>query len=234
MISRVNKVCHENLNSLAQTVAGQVYLSPAKKYQEYQLIKTLLMMRAIIALRENGKGYGGLESVCGYMNLVPTMNVNVFNKSMSDIISSYNKTAEESMNTAADEIRQLQCGTDVDDEVIIDTTASSDGAWKKRGHDSLNGIVTVIQNSIGKCIDYRVLSKKCNACSKWENRKDSVEFEKFISEHDCPINHVGSAGSMEPNGVVNCFQSSIAKRKLQYTKLIGDGDSKTYTVITLI
>ena len=103
MISRVNKVCPENLNSLAQTVAGQVYVSPAKKYQKYQLIKTLLMMRAIIALRENGKGYAGLESVCGYMNLVPTMNVNAFNKSMSDIISSYNKTAEESMNTAADE-----------------------------------------------------------------------------------------------------------------------------------
>ena len=92
----------------------------------------------------------------------------------------------------------------------------------------------MIQNNIGKCFDYRVLSQKCNACSKWENRKDSVEFEKLISEHDCPINHVGSAGSMEANGVVNCFQSSIAKRKLQYTKLIGDGDSKMYTVITLI
>ena len=49
----------------------------------------------------------GLESVCGYMNLVPPMNVNAFNKSMIDIISSYNKTAEESMNTDADDIRQL-------------------------------------------------------------------------------------------------------------------------------
>ena len=74
-------------------------------------------------------------------------------------------------------------------------------------------------------------SKKCNAGSAWENRKDSGEFEKFISKHDCPINHIGSAGSMEANDVVNCFQSSIAKRKPQYTKLIGDGDSKTYTSI---
>ena len=47
-------------------------------------------MRAIIALRENGKGYAGLESVCGYMNLVPPMNVNSFNRFMGDIISSYN------------------------------------------------------------------------------------------------------------------------------------------------
>ena len=168
-------------------------------------------MRAILALPENGKEYAGFESVCGYMNLVPPMNVNTFNKSMSDIISSYNKTAEESMDVAADDIRQLQCGTDVDDEVIIDTTVSSDGAWQKPGHESLNDIVTVIQNDIGNCIDYRVLSKKCNACSKWDNRKDSVEFEKFVSEHDCPINHVGSAGSMEANGVVNCFQSELLK-----------------------
>ena len=47
-------------------------------------------MRAIIALRVNGKGYAGLESVCGYMYLVPPMNVNSFNKSMGDIISCYN------------------------------------------------------------------------------------------------------------------------------------------------
>ena len=94
------------------------------------------------------------------MNLVPPMNVNAFNKSMSDIISSYNKAAEESMNTAADDIRQLQCGTDVDDLVIMDTTVSNNVAWQKRGHDSFNGIVTVIQNDIGKCIDYRVLFKK--------------------------------------------------------------------------
>ena len=36
-------------------------------------------MRATIALRENGKGYAGLESVFGYMNLVPPMNINAFN-----------------------------------------------------------------------------------------------------------------------------------------------------------
>ena len=117
-------------------------------------------MRAIIVLRENGKGCAGLESICGFMNLVRPMNVNAFNKSMSDIISSYNKAAEESMNTVAEDIRQLQCGTDVDDLVIMDTTVSNDGAWLKRGHDSFNGIVTVIQNDIGKCIDYRVLFKK--------------------------------------------------------------------------
>ena len=80
MISRVTKVCHVNLNSLAQTVAGQMYVLPAKKYQKHQLVKTFLInMHVITALRENGKGYAGLESVFGYINLIPPMNVDAFN-----------------------------------------------------------------------------------------------------------------------------------------------------------
>ena len=75
----------------------------------------------------------------------------------------------------------------------------------KRAHDSLNGVVTIIQNDVGQCTDYRVLSKKCNACSKWETKKGTVEFEKFISEHQCLINQRGSTGSMEAKGVVECF-----------------------------
>ena len=189
-------------------------------------------MCAIIALRENGKGYAGLESVCGYMNLVPPMNVNSFNKSMGDIISSYKQCAEDKMNSAAENVRQMNNEITVDNETIVDIVVSSDGTWQKRGHDSLNGVVTIIRNDVRQCIDYRVLStKKCNACSKWETKKDAVEFEKFISEHECSINHRGSAGSVEAKGVVECFQLSVENRKLQYTKFIGDGDSKTHTSI---
>ena len=188
-------------------------------------------MRAIIALQENGNGYTGLESVCGYMNLVPPMNVNSFNKSMGDIISSYKQCTEDSMNSAAENVRQMSNEITVDKEKIVDTVVSSDGAWQKRGHDSLNEIATIIQNDVGQSIDYRVLSKKWNVYSKWETKKDTVEFEKFISQHECPINHTGSAGSMEAKGVVECFQSSVKNRKLRYTKLIRNGDSKTHTSI---
>ena len=140
-------------------------------------------IHAIIGLGVNGKENAG----CGYLNLI---NTNAFDKPMSDIISSCNKAAGESINTAGDEIRQIHCDTDVDDEVIIDATVLTDGAWQKRGHDSLNSVVTVIQNDISKCIDYRIPLKKCNAYSKCENKKDSLEFEKLISGHDRSINHV--------------------------------------------
>ena len=101
----------------------------------------------------------------------------------------------------------------------------------KRGYNSLNSIVTIIQNDVGKCIDFCVLSKNCIACTSWEKRQGRLEYEKFISKHNCPINHPDSAGSMETSGVVECFWSSIQNRKLQYTQLIGDGDSKTHPSI---
>lgn len=39
--------------------------------------------------------------------------------------------------------------------------------------------------------------------------------KKFISEHDCPINHSGSTGSMEFSGFVKYFPSLIQNEKLR-------------------
>ena len=36
--------------------------------------------RSIIAFRENGKGYTGLESLCYLLNVVPPMNKNAYQK----------------------------------------------------------------------------------------------------------------------------------------------------------
>ena len=62
-------------------------------------------LRSIIAFRENGKGYTGLESVCSYLNLVPPMNK--INFILLTAKSSYKKTAEICMKSAADEVRCL-------------------------------------------------------------------------------------------------------------------------------
>ena len=52
-----------------------------------------------------------------------------------------------------------------------------------------------------------------------------------METHDCPINHEGSAGSMEAAGLVDCFMNFIENRKLCYTHYIGDGDSKAYNEV---
>ena len=72
------------------------------------------------------------------------------------------------------------------------------------------------------------MTKTCKACQSWESRK---EYEKFITNHDCDINHEGSSGAMEAAGFVECFMSSLQDRKLRFINYIGDGDSKSYSDI---
>ena len=107
---------------------------------------------------------------------------------------------------------------------------SCDGSWQKRGHSSLNGVVTVISSDSGKCLDYRVMTKTCKACESWESRKGAEEYELFLSNHECNINYEGSSGSMEAAGVVECFMSSEDDRNFDTSiRYIDDGDSKSYS-----
>jgi len=124
------------------------------------------------------------------------------------------------MKNAAEELLEKDPETEV-----ADITVSCDG--------TLNGIVTVISIDSGKCLDYKVLSKVCVACSTWESRKESnpEEYDTFTQTHECPINHVGSAGAMESARVVDCFGRSLEKRKLRYLNYIGDGDSKSFSEV---
>ena len=62
----------------------------------------------------------------------------------------------------------------------------------------------------------------------WETRKGTLEYEDFVKGHECPINHVGSAGAMEVSGVVKIYEKSVKNLKLCFTSYIGDGDSKAY------
>ena len=47
-----------------------------------------------------------------------------------------------------------------------------------------------------------------------------------MATHECSINHVGSAGSMEASGLKECFMTSVETNKLRYTNYMGDGNSR--------
>ena len=123
----------------------------------------------------------------------------------------YFGTAQESVEKAAHEICDLESqklndtasATDIDS--VLDTKASGDGAWQKRGRYSLNGVVTLIGSE--KCFDYEVLSKKCRPCEAWEYKKatDIVGYNDWKAQHMCSINHTGSAGAMEVVGKQKIF-----------------------------
>ena len=66
------------------------------------------------------------------------------------------------MNNAAHELLINEKGSEyVTENNILDITVSGDGSWQKRGHSSLNDVVTLVASDTGKYVDYRVLSKHC-------------------------------------------------------------------------
>ena len=117
----------------------------------------------------------------------------------------YVDVSAENMKDAAKEVRR-EILDDYDENAVCDSAVSCDGSWQRRGYASLNGVVTSI--NIGKCLSYQCLVKTCKSCKLWSQRKGTIEYVNFINEHNCPINHEVSAGSMEAVGVVKSFQKS--------------------------
>ena len=120
------------------------------------------------------------------------MHKDSFSAMNKDVAMSYSKVARSSMLEAANELHSD------DENLLCNIGISCDGTWQTRGFSSLLGAVTVISVDTGKCLDYKVLSKKCAMCTKWESRKGTDAYEKFENvirnSHECSVNHDGSAG----------------------------------------
>lgn len=55
------------------------------------------------------------------------------------------------------DVNKVSFGNDVEEHVA----AAFDGSWQKRGHSSLNGVVTGASLETGKVIDIQCLKKYC-------------------------------------------------------------------------
>ena len=73
------------------------------------------------------------------------------------------------------------------------------------------------------------IKKKCKSCEIWSKRKDNDGYDEWKTSHQCKINHMKSAGSMESAGACTLFQRSVEKNKLRYTSYIGDGDKSSFS-----
>lgn len=49
---------------------------------------------------------------------------------------------------------------------VVDAAVSFDGTWAKRGFTSLTGVVFVLSVDTGEVLDYHVLSKSCQTCTR--------------------------------------------------------------------
>ena len=122
------------------------------------------------------------------------------------------------------EVKEM-CGNDGECGISLD------GTWQRRGHTSHNGIVTAIPLDTKKCVDVEIMADKCKQCEKWEKRTSDPKYAEWKANHCCKINHTGSAGSMETAGALRIFERSYVTRGLKYIRMLGDGDSSTYSAI---
>ena len=79
-----------------------------------------------------------------------------------------------------------------------------------------------------KCLDVEVISDKCQ---QWQKKENDPRYEEWKANHNCKINHTGSANSMETVGAIRIFERSYVTRGLKYKDMLGDGDSSTYNTV---
>lgn len=181
-------------------------------------------LRTVIAFREIGKGHEAIVnfSRCMNMHCLSEPSYRNINESLS---TAYEVAASNSMGKAAKEV--IKSGKNKKHSKGITMCRTKvDGSWQRRGHSSLNGVVTAISGN--KCVDVQVLSKHCRLCHIWERKQGSVEYETWKSKHVCNINHTKSSGAMESAGAVEIFSRSVSKNELIYHEYLGDGDTSSF------
>lgn len=177
-------------------------------------------VRAVIAFREIGCGHSAMSNFSTVMNTGSLSKLG-FKTINNQVMSAYRLAADDSMKKAAKQVKQI----DVVDGLSC-ARVSFDGIWQKRGHASLHGVVTAMSGD--KIIDLVVKSKRCYGCRMWEGKKGTKEYDNWLANHCCSINHEISSGAMESSGAVSIFERSIKKNCLIYKEYLGDGDSSSF------
>ncbi|GFW63856.1 uncharacterized protein TNCV_3744601 [Trichonephila clavipes] len=92
-----------------------------------------------------------------------------------------------------------------------------DGTWQKRGHTSMNGVVTATSLDNGKVIDFECLLKYCFECKSTNKTCDN-----------CQVNYHGFSAGMESEGALRIFSRSLPNYNVRYVQYLGDRDSKGF------
>ena len=102
-------------------------------------------------MRSIGQGYASIEKFTTLLNLPKPMTQKSFDKSVKWLLKATTTVAEETMNEAAEELKE-NC-----DEPFVDVGVSADGSWQRRGYSSLNGTYTAMMLLVILILVERVL-----------------------------------------------------------------------------
>ena len=183
--------------------------------------------RLVYTMRWLGKGHAGAKKFYTLMNMPPPSAAKPFKKSGNTITKAI-KTIEKK------ECQMLLLKLEVHRKLKIMTLSivlcHVMALGRSVDFPGKNGCVAVISIDTGKVLDVEAMSKSCKQCQLHSHLdKDSVEYQLWRADHNhCTANFQGSAPAMEPEGTERIFRRSIETHKLRYSKLYGDGDSKSH------
>ncbi|CAF1120270.1 unnamed protein product [Didymodactylos carnosus] len=156
--------------------------------------------RLCIATATNGIGYVATKGILSSLGLSITTE-KTFLQQLHKSYDDFHDFAKKKFQLITEDIKYRNNKQNE----ITDITISLDGTWKKRGHTSNYGVVFITDVQSGCCIDYEVLSLKCE-------------------------NYNGSSKSMEKEGVIRLFQRSLSN-DLRYKQMVCDGDASAYEAV---
>lgn len=164
------RVCRHNLTLQKQVISGlvcKIKMSCPSCSNKVEMINSKsivvseegkgdkniydLNVRLFLGLRSIGKSKTAANVFCGIMNLPPPPGR--YTEYEICLGSVTEKVCKESMSSAIEEA--------VEKRQIRDLCVAVDGSWQRRGHTSLNGIVSLTSDDTGKVLDVSMLSKHC-------------------------------------------------------------------------
>lgn len=200
-ISIICTVCSEN---------EQFVNSKCTNYKNTVLYDVNL--RLVYGLRNIGKGKTAAKLLCGIMNLCNPPHKFFLHENC--LLTVVERVCKDNMKLAIEEAVE-------ENDNCRDLAVALDGSWQKRGHTSLNGIVSATSVSTGKVVDVEIISKYCQCKDRYKNKH----------EDSCSANFFGTSGGMEVFGAMEIFRRSLPEYNVRYLKYLGDGDSRAYTKV---
>ncbi|CAF1513551.1 unnamed protein product [Rotaria sordida] len=182
--------------------------------------------RLYAASAATGIGYEGISTLMASLCLSITTKKHFIQQTYT-IHSNLHEFAQKQFQLLINNIRQSANIHDIDS--VLNVYVSIDGTWKRRGHISNYGIVFLIHVETGYCIDYEVLSLRCETCDVKKSQLTAKQIESWFKSHklSCSKNYDGTSKGMEAEGASRIFRRSLSK-SLRYKWLVCDGDSSTY------
>jgi hypothetical protein len=177
------------------------------------------------------------------MNLPSPIQDETYSKWDKSLLLSIQTFSSRSMRKGVGEAIATTNGT----ELMV----SGDGSWQTRGFQSKNGAAAILScNTTPKVLDIETCSKTCNICmgkflfflfssshllfqgALSIKKSNPAKYNVIIKAHRCEKNYEKSSGSIESDAIYNMFKRSVSKYGIYYTKYVGDGDSKTFAILS--